>query len=325
MCVSLADAGLFSFLDKIWGPADKSEVVQGGSNSQNISLLASVSSPFGDAGLGGGGMAGTIVSDSALLPDIGPLGSVADISSDDETAPVSGRVSLYVVRGGDNLSLIAKLFGVSVNTILWANDIEAANTIKVGQVLVILPVTGVRYTVKSGDTLVSIAKKFKGSEEEISRFNGLTNGKLIVGQEIIIPDGEAPYSPPAVQTQGFVSGFGGPNYSGYYLRPIEGGRKSQGLHGYNGVDLATYCGAPIVAAATGDVMIARSYGPGGYGKYIVISHLNGTQTLYAHNSENIVTPGWHVVKGQVIGYVGTTGKSTGCHVHFEVRGAKNPF
>ncbi len=302
------------------------KVVQGDSNSQNISLLASVSSPFSDAGLGGGGMAGTIVSDSALLPDIGPLGSIADISSDDETAPVSGRVSLYVVREGDNLSSIAKLFGVSVNTIFWANDIEAANKIKVGQVLVILPVTGIRYTVKAGDTLLSVAKKFKGSEEEISKFNGLTNEKLAVGQEIIIPDGEAPYSPSAVQAQGFVSGSGGPNYSGYYLRPIEGGRKSQGLHGYNGVDLATFCGAPIMAAATGDVVIARSSGwNGGYGKYIVISHLNGTQTLYAHASELIVTPGWHVVKGQVIGYVGATGKSTGCHVHFEVRGAKNPF
>lgn len=302
------------------------EAVQGDSNSQNISLLASVSSPFSDAGLGGGGMAGTIVSDSALLPDIGPLGSIADISSDDGAAPVSGRVSLYVVREGDNLSSIAELFGVSVNTIFWANDIAAANTIRTGQLLVILPVTGIRYTVKSGDTLASIAKQFKGSEEEISQFNGLDGTHLAVGQEIIIPDGEAPYSPPAVQKQGFVSGSGGPNYSGYYLRPIEGGKKSQGLHGYNGVDLATFCGAPIMAAATGDVVIARSSGwNGGYGRYIVISHLNGTQTLYAHASELIVTPGWHVVKGQVIGYVGATGKSTGCHVHFEVRGAKNPF
>ncbi len=305
-------------------------MVQGDSNSQNISLLASVSSPFGDIGVGGGGMAGTIVGDSALWPDIGPLGSIADISSDDGTVPVSGRVSLYVVREGDNLFSIAKLFGVSVNTILWANDVEAANMIKVGQVLVILPVTGVRYTVKAGDTLSSIAKKFKGSEEEISQFNGLTNGKLTVGQDIIIPDGEAPYSPPAVQTQRFVSGASSPDYSGYYLRPIEGGGRSRGLHGYNAVDLVipggSSCGVPIMAAATGDVMIARSSGwNGGYGRYIVISHLNGTQTLYAHASEIIVTPGWHVVRGQVIGYVGTTGKSTGCHVHFEVRGAKQPF
>ncbi len=323
LCVSLADAGLFSFLDKIWGTENKPEVVQGDSNSQNISLLASVSSPFGDSGLGGGGI--TIVNQSALLPDVGPLGSVADISTEDGIENFSGRVSLYVVREGDNLSKIAKLFGVSVNTIVWANDIAGVNTIRTGQVLVILPVTGVRYAVKTGDTLASIAKKFKGSEEEISQFNGLTGEHPVVGQEIIIPDGEASYIPSAVQPQRFVSGSGGPNYGGYYLRPIEGGIKSQGLHGYNGVDLATYCGAPIVAAATGDVMVARSYGPGGYGKYIIISHLNGTQTLYAHASEIIVTPGWHVVKGQVIGYVGTTGKSTGCHVHFEVRGAKNPF
>ncbi len=299
-------------------------MVQGDSNSQNISLLASVSSPFGDSGLGGGGI--TIVNQSALLPDVGPLGSVADISTEDGIENFSGRVSLYVVREGDNLSKIAKLFGVSVNTIVWANDIAGVNTIRTGQVLVILPVTGVRYTVKTGDTLASIAKKFKGSEEEISQFNGLINEKLTVGQKIIIPDGEAPYSPPAVQKQGFVSGSGGPNYSGYYLRPIEGGRKSQGLHGYNGVDLANGCGMPIVASASGDVIVSRSGGwNGGYGNFIIISHLNGTQTLYSHNSSNIVSAGWHVVQGQVIGYTGATGNATGCHVHFEVRGAKNPF
>ena len=61
------------------------------------------------------------------------------------------------------------------------------------------------------------------------------------------------------------------------------------------------------------------------GNYIVITHSNDTQTLYAHNSSNIVTAGWHVVQGQVIGYIGRTGKTTGCHIHFEVRGAKNPF
>jgi len=110
------------------------------------------------------------------------------------------------------------------------------------------------------------------------------------------------------------------------MRPISGGQKSQGLHGYNGVDLDTYGGAPIFAAANGKVIISKSSGwNGGYGKYVVISHGNGTQTLYAHNSQNIVYPGQNVVKGQVIGYIGSTGRSTGSHLHFEVRGAQNPF
>jgi len=110
------------------------------------------------------------------------------------------------------------------------------------------------------------------------------------------------------------------------MRPIEGGRKSQKIHGYNAVDLANSCGTPVMAAASGDVLIGRGTGwNSGYGHYIVLVHPNGTQTLYAHLSENIATEGWHVTQGQVIGYMGTTGKSTGCHVHFEIRGAKNPF
>jgi len=252
------------------------------------------------------------------------LGSIADI---EEVVANSDRISIYVVREGDNLSQIAEMFNVSVNTIIWANDIQRGDLIQTGEVLVILPVTGTSHTVKEGDTLASIAKKYKGDVDEIIAYNDLPEGEeLITGSQVIIPDGEVPYAPKPIYASSMARGTSGPNYVGYYARPISGGVKSQGLHGYNGVDLATYCGAPILAAATGDVIISRSYGwNGGYGNYIVISHPNGTQTLYAHNVKNIVTRGWHVVKGQVIGYIGTTGKSTGCHVHFEVRGAKNPF
>jgi murein DD-endopeptidase MepM/ murein hydrolase activator NlpD len=110
------------------------------------------------------------------------------------------------------------------------------------------------------------------------------------------------------------------------MRPIEGGRKSQGVHSYNAVDLANSCGSPVLAAASGDVLIGRNTGwNAGYGHYIVLVHPNGTQTLYAHLNGNIAQEGWHVTQGQVIGYLGSTGKSTGCHVHFEIRGAKNPF
>ena len=109
------------------------------------------------------------------------------------------------------------------------------------------------------------------------------------------------------------------------MRPVDGPR-TQGLHGYNGVDLASPSGTLIRAAASGDVIVSKSSGwNGGYGLYAVIRHNNGTQTLYAHNSLNLVTVGEHVVRGQIIGRVGSTGKSTGPHLHFEVRGARNPF
>ena len=321
----VAEAGFFSFLDRIFGRSDNDSEFRMNTavqNSQTAFLLKSVLNPNPVAGYGGGGI--SIVNQSALLADIGPLGSIADI---DDNIANSDRISIYVVREGDNLSQIAKMFGVSINTIIWANDISRGDLIKTGQVLVILPVTGLRYIVKSGDTVASIAKKFNGDVKEIIQFNDLSDGSsLTVGDEIIIPDGEAPYKPVYTYPSRSVRGTSGPSYVGYYLKPVNGARKTQGLHGYNGVDLAAYCGAPILASASGDVIIGRSYGwNGGYGKYIVITHQNGTQTLYAHNSRNIVTRGWHVVKGQVIGYMGSTGKSTGCHVHFEIRGAKNPF
>ncbi|MEK7135159.1 MAG: M23 family metallopeptidase, partial [Patescibacteria group bacterium] len=108
--------------------------------------------------------------------------------------------------------------------------------------------------------------------------------------------------------------------------PIRGGLKSQGIHGHNGVDLAAPVGTPIVASADGKVILSRTGGyNGGYGTYVVISHANGTQSLYAHMSANNVAVGEVVSQGQVIGAIGMTGKTTGPHIHFEIRGARNPF
>ncbi len=288
-------------------------------NSQNMSLLESDLALDPNWSRGGGEI--TVIDGSALEPELGPLGTARDL----EDLPISDQISIYVVRQGDTLSEIAEMFQVSVNTIIWANDLRRAAEIKEGQVLVILPISGVRHVVVKDETLQSIVKKYRGDLEEVIQFNGLeTDAVLTVGAVIIIPDGEV--SAPATAGQPrFVRG-GGPEYAGYYLRPIRGGVKTQGLHGYNGVDLATAAGEPIYAAAAGRVIISRtSSWNGGYGNYIAIKHDNGTQTLYAHNQNNIVSVGQTVVQGQVIGYVGSTGKSTGSHVHFEVRGAKNPF
>jgi murein DD-endopeptidase MepM/ murein hydrolase activator NlpD len=98
------------------------------------------------------------------------------------------------------------------------------------------------------------------------------------------------------------------------------------LHGYNGVDIAAPVGTSIFAAAEGTVIVAASSGwNSGYGNYVVISHPNGTQTVYGHASKVMVSVGEHVSKGQLIASVGSTGKSTGPHLHVEVRGAANPF
>ncbi|MHB1118154.1 MAG: M23 family metallopeptidase, partial [Minisyncoccota bacterium] len=120
------------------------------------------------------------------------------------------------------------------------------------------------------------------------------------------------------------------SYAGYYTNPLPAGHKTQGIHGYNGIDIGAPTGTPIYAAAGGTVIVSRFRtlsNPwfGGYGNYVIIEHPNGTQTLYGHMSAVYVAVGAHVDKGQPIGEVGSTGKSTGPHLHFEVRGAKNPF
>lgn len=319
-----SQSGFISFIKAVFGFKDQPEkksinTAQPINNSQNLAVLKAALNSDPLIGQGGGEI--NIIEENTLMPILGPEAALVENTNQDQ----SGQISIYAVKQGDTLTSIAKLFNVSVNTIFWSNNLTKKDRIIPGQTLVILPITGVKYEAQNGDTVEKIAEKFKGDIEEIIAFNNLSsNEKLEVGQMIIIPDGQLPYAQEITPSK--IVPRGGPEYIGYYLRPISGGRKSQGLHGFNGVDLANYCGDPVFASAGGDVIVAQNYGwNGGYGKYLAINHPNGTQTLYSHLSSIIVSPGWHVVQGQVIGYIGSTGKSTGCHVHFEVRGAKNPF
>ena len=261
----------------------------------------------------------SITHDSALVALQNPAGTLP--------SPHQDQIVIYTVQEGDAPSRIAHDFGISLNTLLWANSIRNPDLIKVGDELIILPVTGVQYEVKKGDTIESIAKEFKGDAGEIMSFNGIAVGELLVAESVIIvPDGErASVSPPVrrVPTSGSI---GLPDYRGYYLRPILGGRKSRGFHGYNAVDLAQTCDYPVLASAEGTIIIVRASGwNGGYGNYAVIRHPNGTQTLYAHLGRILGSLGQYVAQGSQVATVGSTGNSTGCHVHFEVRGAQNPF
>lgn len=264
--------------------------------------------------------------DSALIPAIGPLGNIAEAQE-----IKSSRITTYTVREGDTLSEIASAFRISQATLIWANDIKRADTLKPGQTLVILPITGVQYTIKRGDTIGGVIKRFGGDTEEIIRINRLpADGALVAGETILIPDGELRVAQniPTVPLRNITTPSLGSQqeFIGYYLRPIIAGRKTQGLHGYNGVDLASACGSMARASAPGTVIIARESGwNGGYGRYVVIDHPNDTQTLYAHLGSVSVDTDWHVAQGQQVGTLGSSGLSTGCHIHFEIRGARNPF
>lgn len=329
----IAQAGTFSFIDSLFAKVTNVTNAQGTSlNSQTMPLLAAVVNLDPKPATGGGDI--TIVSGSALAAQESP-GS----DSDTFDRPSSSQISVYTVRNGDTLSGIADMFEVSVNTIVWANEIKGG-VIHEGDVLVILPVTGVQHKVVKGETIESVAKKYQSTVRDVASYNNIAeDAALAVGQSIIIPNGKIAPKPAAPtnstkikniasgKTKQSYLGGAGPALSGYYSWPLEGGILTQDIHGWNGVDFGAPKGTPIYAAAEGTVVIAKANGGwnGGYGNYVVVQHSNGTQTLYAHASSVLVTVGETVSKGQMIARVGMTGLSTGMHLHFEVRGAANPF
>ncbi len=320
---SIAYAGMFSFLtpfiigEEVSAQSNHTTNFKG--NSQTIALLYPAShfdpNPSKPGNI-------SPINDNVLVPEIAAVNDSKD--------EVNTEISTYVVRPGDTVSGIAEMFGVSVNTVVWANNISSKSYLQVGQTLVILPISGANHIVKNGDTISTLAEKYHADPRDIISYNELNSaGTLIVGQKIIIPNAEIEVSVPTkiVVKTNPAHDLNGPNYSGYYIRPIVGGVKTQDLHGYNAVDLAANTGTPIMASAAGTVIVSRSDGNwnGGYGNFIIISHSNGTQTLYSHNSKNLVSPGDYVEQGEKIALIGATGKATGPHVHFEIRGAKNPF
>lgn len=324
-------AGVLSFVsDLIGGNTAKASNISGiassSANSQTLSLLTAPinenPTPTTTA------RTVSIVNDSALEVWQGPSGTTKEV----EAKHKNDRISVYTVHSGDTLSEIAFMFDVSPNTILWANDLKSSKDIHPGDQLIILPISGLQYTVKKGDTISKIAKSTGGDADDIIAFNDLdVDYTPKVGDILIIPDGEmhtVSSSQSTSVSSGSSSKYG--NLSGYFIRPTSGIR-TQGLHGKykSAVDFGAPVGTPVKASASGRVLIAKSSGyNGGYGKYIVIQHSNGLQTLYGHLSSINVSVGSYVSQGQLIGAVGNTGNSTGSHLHFEIWGGVrgwNPF
>lgn len=247
------------------------------------------------------------------------------------SAPERAGIAMYTIKSGDTVSSIAAQFGITVDTVLWENGLRASSTLQPGQALRILPVSGVQHEVKSGDTLTKIAKRYNASMDEIIAFNTLPADEgsvLPVGEALIVPGGEQPAPPRAparIVTPRTASGAAGPSVAGYFIFPTTGynfGRR----HATNGTDISNACGTPVYGAAAGTIVEAKAHGwNGGYGNYVKMQHPNGTQTLYGHLNSVAVAAGEPVNQGDPIGLMGNTGRSTGCHLHFEVRGARNPF
>ncbi|HPT66154.1 MAG TPA: M23 family metallopeptidase [Candidatus Woesebacteria bacterium] len=242
-----------------------------------------------------------------------------------------GEVTEYRVVEGDTVSSIAVKFGVTIDTIMWENSLKSVDAIKVGQILKILPVTGVRYKVKRGETIYSIAKAHQVDAQNIIDypFNTFSNDEtfaLSAGQELIIPDGIKPKEiilDTAKYTARTVAAIPGVVGEGNFMWPTSG-RISQRYFWYHrAVDVAN-ASNPAIVAAQGGTVTSSGWNAGGYGNYVVVNHGNGYSTLYAHmlNNSIVVTPGQVVKQGQKLGTMGSTGRSTGTHLHFEIRGPK---
>ncbi|MFH1608922.1 MAG: peptidoglycan DD-metalloendopeptidase family protein [Patescibacteria group bacterium] len=268
------------------------------------------------------------ISGGALLPFVTNIGTIEGI---DDGEALSDQISVYVVRKGDSVGQIAEMFGVSINTVLWLNDMKKGDKLVEGATLVILPIDGAKHIVVKGDTLKKIAQKYSADVSNIASYNGIKiDASLSIGQELIVPDAQInePSVSKSVKTSTTQASL--KDTKGYFTYPtVSWAKRIRGIQKYpkhNGVDLAAPVGTPIYAAASGTVIIARSSGyNGGYGRMLAIQHSNGTQTIYGHLSTLNVKNGQKVSKSQTIGTMGSTGRSTGPHLHFEVKGGKNPF
>jgi LysM repeat protein len=247
-------------------------------------------------------------------------------------------VITYTVEPGDHVGKIAVAFDLEPETVMWANGSLAQNPdlLRPGQELIILPIDGVYHTVVKGDTLSSIAKKYKSEVEYILQcsYNHLDpeNPQIAPGDKLIVPGGVKPY----VARQ--VTAYQGPiptdakRGTGVFVWPTSGrvtdrfGFRTYSGRWHNGLDIAGGQGTPVRAADSGFVTFAGWQG-NGYGNIVIIDHRNGFVTYYAHLSAYYVTAGQSVGQGAIIAGMGSTGNSTGSHLHFEVwqNGArKNP-
>lgn len=234
---------------------------------------------------------------------------------------VRDAIKIYKVEEGDTMASISKKFGVDENTIRWQNGITG-DKIKIGQELGILPITGIAHKVVKGDTVYSIAKKYDSSAQGMVDFpfNTFSNDEtfeLAIGQTVMVPDGVKPAVVSSPRIKQITPDAGSVVASGSFVWPTNG-TISQNFAWYHpGLDIANK-GAPNVLAADSGVITYAGCLTYGYGCHIQINHGNGYTTLYGHLQQIYVTVGQTVGRGVAIGKMGSTGRSTGTHLHFEV-------
>ena len=293
----------------------------------------------------------TIVADS---PSSVELPRQANVDTNIPTRP-RFEIEKYTIQDGDTVFGIAAKYNLEPDTIIWGNPelADKLNRLTTGTTINILPINGALRVVQDGDTLEKIARVFHGKVEEIIAFAGNDidpeNPEPKLGQTIIIPGGwrdnvvwtlpDVPIATGAKRTTSSVSRnepgscagpFSGPTGGFNFVWPAN----NHFLSGFNysgshpGLDISAGMGAPIYASETG-VVVFSGGSLYGYGLLVIVDHGNGWQTAYAHLSQINVSCGGSIYQGQVLGLAGSTGNSTGAHLHFEMRsdtyGRVNPW
>jgi murein DD-endopeptidase MepM/ murein hydrolase activator NlpD len=260
---------------------------------------------------------------NALLDNLRSIGAAAaarSVAGADDGAQSSPeaqpgvRYEHYQVGAGDTLAALADRFGITLDTIISFNDIKRERDLKPGRELIIPNRSGVRYVVRRGDNLSRIAMRHGVSLTALLDSNEVEGSTITPGQSLLIPDvGLSENARNRVLGQLFVMPARGRITSGYGYRddPFTGLRKF-----HNGIDIANQRGTPVVAAMSGTVVKAGYNG--NYGRYLILRHTEGFQTLYAHLDKAQVTVGDRIRQGQQVGEMGNTGYSNEDHLHFSI-------
>ncbi|WP_151059932.1 M23 family metallopeptidase [Borreliella turdi] len=225
------------------------------------------------------------------------------------------KVFEHKIKPGETLSHVAARYQITSETLISFNEIKDVRSIKPNSVIKVPNMKGIVYVVKKNDSISSIASAYNVPKVDILDSNNLDNEVLFLGQKLFIPGGRLPKDfLKEVLGETFIYPVQGVITSGYGYRPDPFTRV---ISFHNGIDIANLANTPIKASREG-IVVTVGFNAGGYGKYVVISHSNGFQTLYAHLNSFAVKVGEKVSRGAVIGYMGSTGYSTGNHLHFTI-------
>ncbi len=243
----------------------------------------------------------------------------------------------YNVEGGETLSSIGEKFKVSIDALKYVNSLTDSSILKVGQEVVIPPASGLVHEVEKGDSLASIAKKYDVPSQAIADFNYiLDTSTLAVGTELVIPGAKVPepvipYIPVSPFIPSSMASGEAKASKNFCVWPTTVRIITQYFSWYhNGVDIATPWGGgmPPIFSCSGGTVVRAGWDPWGLGLHVRVDHGNGYQTIYGHMSRIDVGYGQQVSRGQIMGSMGSTGRSTGAHVHFMVQYngiAQNPL